>query len=127
MKETDIVRLILLQVSKLTRSILFRNNTATGWVGQSSATSDGGRYIKNARVLRAGLINGSSDLIGWTKKTITPDMVGQDVAIFTAIEVKTPRGRVSKDQLKFIENVKKAGGIAGVAKTAEDAVNLLNN
>lgn len=126
MKETNIVRLILLQCSKLTRSTLFRNNTGTGWVGKTSRTKDGGMYLKEPRPLRAGLCNGSSDLIGWTKKTITPDMVGKDVAIFTAIEVKTARGRVSKEQLTFINAVNNAGGIGGIAKSAEDAVELLS-
>jgi len=65
-------------------------------------------------------------LIGRTRKTITPDMVEKDVAIDTAVEVKTPRGRVSKDQLTFIDAVNNAGGIGGIAKSAEDAVKLLN-
>lgn len=126
MKESNILQLILLQCSKLTGATLFRNNTGTGWIGKTSRTSDKGIYIKEPRPLRAGLCNGSSDLIGWTRKTITPDMIGKDIAVFTAIEVKTKIGRTTKDQVNFINAVNKAGGIAGVAKNAEDAVGLLN-
>ena len=39
--------------------------------------------------------NGASDLIGFTTVEITPEMVGQKAAIFTAIEVKRETGRVS--------------------------------
>jgi len=127
MRESNISKLILLMVSKLTRGTLFRNNTGTGWVGKVSRTKDGGIYIENPQPLRAGLCTGSSDLIGWTRKTITPEMVGTDVAIFTAIEVKAKRGRTSKEQLAFISALKNAGGIAGIAKSGDDAVNLINN
>ena len=44
----------------------------------------------NGRPVQFGLARGSADLIGWTTRTITPDMVGQRVAVFTSIEVKTP-------------------------------------
>lgn len=76
--------------------------------------------------VKFGLCVGSSDLIGFTSKTIAPDMVGQKVAIFTAIEVKTEKGRVSVPQKKFIDLVKNAGGIAGVARSIDDAKELVD-
>lgn len=80
-----------------------------------------------ARKVYCGLFEGSSDLIGWRSIEITPDMVGNKVAIFTAIETKGKRGRASSEQLNFISQVKKSGGIAGLAFTAEQAEALVSN
>ena len=124
MKELNIQKNIMLAVSKYSR--MFRNNVGTGWVGEVSATKDGGKYIKDARPLKAGLCTGSSDLIGWTTKIITPEMVGKKVAIFTALEIKTPTGKATKEQINFIIQVLDNGGIAGIARSGEDAVNIVN-
>jgi len=48
-------------------------------------------------------------------------MVGQEMAVFAAIEVKTPKGRATKDQLRFIEHIRNAGGIAGIARSVDEA------
>jgi hypothetical protein len=85
------------------------------WRNNTGALKDA-----NGRLVRYGLCTGSSDLIGFTTRTITPDMVGQQVAVFTAIEVKD-RGRPTPDQLRFLEVVAAAGGLAGVARTVEEA------
>jgi len=68
---------------------------------------------------------GSADLIGWRTVTITPEMVGQQVAVFTSIEVKTPTGRLRPEQQQWLDAVQAAGGIAGVARSVEDAEQLL--
>ena len=73
-----------------------------------------------------GLAKGSSDLIGWTTRTITPEMVGQQVAVFTSIEVKSATGRIRPEQQQWIDAVQAAGGIAGVARSVEDAQQLLS-
>ena len=86
---------------------LFRNNTG-------ALTDIKGRLVK------FGLCKGSSDLIGFKTITITPDMVGQNVAVFSAIEVKD-KGKATDDQKKFINIIKKAGGLAGVARDIKDA------
>jgi hypothetical protein len=52
-------------------------------------------------------------------------MVGQKIAVFTAIEVKTPTGKVSEVQENFISLVKKHGGIAAVVRTIDDATEIL--
>jgi hypothetical protein len=52
-------------------------------------------------------------------------MVGQKVAIFTAIEVKTEKGKVSPEQSKFIEIVRSFGGIGAVVRSVDDAVSVL--
>ena len=74
--------------------------------------------------VRYGLQPGSSDLIGWRTVTITPDMVGQRIAVFTSIEVKTPTGRVKPEQQQWLDAVQAAGGIAGVARSVEDALRI---
>jgi hypothetical protein len=74
--------------------------------------------------VRYGLQPGSSDLIGWRTVTITPEMVGQQVAVFTSIEVKTPTGRVKPEQQQWLDAVLSAGGIAGVARSVEDALRI---
>ena len=61
---------------------------------------------------------------GYRSITITPEMVGQQVAVFTSIEVKTPTGRIRPEQQAWLETVQAAGGIAGVARSVEDALRL---
>jgi hypothetical protein len=52
-------------------------------------------------------------------------MVGQQVAVFTSIEVKTPTGRIRPEQQQWLETVQAAGGIAGVARSVEDALRIM--
>jgi hypothetical protein len=76
----------------------------------------------------------SSDEIGWTPVLITQEMVGKHIAVFTAFEIKIPsfnikdeyrKGSREAAQLKFINIVKDAGGIAGFARSAEDVDHIL--
>jgi hypothetical protein len=90
---------------------LFRNNTGT-------------LKDQSGRPVSFGLCKGSADLIGWTTRTITPEMVGQQVAVFTSIEVKTATGRLRPEQQQWLDAVQAAGGIAGVARSVEDAQGL---
>jgi hypothetical protein len=91
---------------------LFRNNTGT-------------LRDQHGRPVQFGLCKGSADLIGYRTITITPDMVGQQVAVFTSIEVKTLTGRIRPEQRAWMEKIQAAGGIAGVARSVEDAKALL--
>jgi hypothetical protein len=99
-KETDIMRQIMLALSEA-GCLVWRNNVGV---------------LKNQAgiPIRFGLCVGSSDLIG-----VAPS--GQ----FLAIEVKAARGRATDDQLRFISAVQARGGIAGVARSPEDALLLL--
>ena len=82
--------------------------------------------LDNGSKIRYGLRPGSSDLIGWTSKEITPEMVGNMVAVFTAVEVKKPGGKGASDNQKiFIRNVIDAGGIAGIARSVDEAKELI--
>ena len=91
-----------------------------GWAGKFIKKIGDAVSIGNARPLHAGLIVGSSDLVGWTSVDITPEMVGMKIAIFTAVEVKTETGEARKEQIRFLENVTKSGGIAFVARSPEE-------
>jgi hypothetical protein len=91
---------------------LFRNNTGT-------------LRDANGRPVQFGLCKGSADLIGWKRVTITPEMVGQQVAVFLSIEVKTPTGRLRPEQQQWLNAVQAAGGIAGVARNVEDAQRIM--
>lgn len=122
-KEKDIEEAIRLAMPENVR--IFRNNTGMGWAGESHRTKTGDMLIKKPYPLRAGLCKGSSDEIGWTTIEITADMVGKKIAVFTALEVKKKTGKARKEQLNFLNNVIKSGGIAGIVRSAEEAVKLV--
>lgn len=112
--EKDVERRIILHASQI-GSTLFKNNVGV---------------LKDAKgnVVHFGLCKGSSDLIGWTPVTVTTDMIGKRVAIFTAVEVKKNKHGsygATKEQLAFIKAVKLAGGRAGVADCNEDAEKIM--
>lgn len=80
--------------------------------------------LRNYRPFETGLPPGFSDLFGMVAVEITPDMVGQKVAIFTGLEVKDG-ARVSQLQRNFINAVNDNGGRAGVVRSVEDAERLV--
>lgn len=100
MREQDIQRLIMLALSEA-GCLIFRNNVGV---------------LKNAAgiPIRFGLAVGSSDLIG-----IAPG------GRFLAVEIKTPTGKATTEQLRFIEAVRARGGIAGIARSPAEALALL--
>ena len=120
MTESDVQQWIQIEGPKH-HCMLMRNNS--------------GAYISSdGRQVRYGLGNvskkqntniKSSDLIGFTTIVITPDMVGKTVAVFTAIEVKSPDWKRSladkreKAQMAFINWVRMSGGLAGFANSVE--------
>jgi hypothetical protein len=80
---------------------------------------------QQGRMVTFGLCPGSADLIGFRTIVITPDMVGQQLAVFAAVEVKAERGRPTPQQSAFLEHVAAAGGLAGIARSVEDAQMIL--
>ena len=93
---------------------VFRNNTGT-------------LRDQHGRPVQFGLCKGSADLIGWRTVTVTPEMVGTQVAVFLSIEVKTPTGRIRPEQQQWLDAVQAAGGIAGVARSVEDALRIVTS
>lgn len=114
-QETKIQNSILLALSKA-GCLVFRNETSGAWVGKILHQDGQQVTLTDARMIRFGLTKGSSDIVG-----IAPD------GRFLAVEVKTPKGRPTKEQLRFIEAVKNAGGIAGIARSVEDALDLIRH
>jgi len=106
MKETNILRLTLITLTKVGR--YFRNHV--GLIKAADGT-----------VHKFGLTVGSSDIIGFTPITIN----GKRIAVFTAIEVKSATGKPSKEQDNFIKMVKDNGGIAGIVRSPEESLALI--
>lgn len=105
MTETSFLRKVWAELSA--KGIkLFRNNCGTAWqIYQGKKTP-----------INFGLTPGSGDLIGWTTIVITPDMVGQKIAVFTSIEVKTKTGKVRPEQEHWDKIVREAGGISNIVR-----------
>ena len=101
MKESNVQKLVMLAASSV-GCVLHRNN-----VGAYKNAS--GHFIRYG----VGGVGGS-DLIGWTKD-----------GIFVAIETKRTKGKATKQQLNFIEQVILGGGRAGVARCADDALKII--
>jgi len=101
MKEIDVQNSIRLALNPY--AIVFRANVGT------FRTNDG-------RAVSTGLPKGFSDLFGYRKT---------DGKIFF-IEVKNEKGKLRKEQIHFLESMKNNGAIAGVARSPEDAIALIN-
>lgn len=124
--EADIQADIRLALGRMPFVRLFRNNRGLAWMGKVVERYGSTVVIANARPVEFGLTDGASDLLGLTRVTVTPDMVGQTLAVFTAAEVKRPKVAVPDHQQKFIDFVNGFGGIAGVVRSPDDAVALVN-
>lgn len=106
-------------------SRLFRNHVAKGWTGEFVRTEAGLTILRNARRASFGLCVGSSDTIGLRRVLITPEMIGRNLGVFTAIEVKD-RAPATAEQLAFIRMVQKFGGFAGIARSVDDARSIVD-
>lgn len=133
-RESVVQDSILLAVSEA-GGVAFRQNVGLGWQGDVTRIKTasvvklypGDLVIRNARPLHAGLIKGSSDLIGWRSipvSSLPPDAV---IAQFVAVEVKTNTGESSPEQRHFVKMVQQAGGLAGVARSSEDVYRMFSH
>lgn len=111
-KETNLMNTIRLALSGM-GVLAFRNNVG-------AHKTDAGHFVRYGVGEKGG-----SDIIGCVPVVITPDMVGRTVAVFTAMEVKTKTGRATQPQLNFIAAIKKAGGIAGIVRSPDDAAKMI--
>lgn len=97
--ETNIMNAALVALSAA-GCLVWRNNT-------------GQLPDRQGRMIKFGLCVGSADIIG-----ICPD------GRFLAVEIKTALGQPTDAQVAFIERVRLAGGRAGVARSASEAVSI---
>ena len=72
-------------------------------------------YTPDGRYFDTGVPPGFSDLFGFRNS--------DGKAVF--IEVKKPGGKASDSQKNFINQMKKMGAIAGICRSAEEAINLI--
>lgn len=110
--------------------LMFRANVGRGWQGTGKpvrfskethvVAKRGDVLLRGARPFDTGLPTGFSDLFGVTSIVITQEMVGKRVGVFYAMEVKD-KAKASSEQANFLQAVKNNGGIAGIARSVEDA------
>ena len=111
--ETKIQQEIRLAVGQEKNLLIFRNETGT------LPDPRTGKWVQ------FGLCKGSSDLIGFKEVVIDESHIGQKLGVFTSIEVKSKSGKLSDMQHNWLQVVKNAGGITGVARTVSEALNIL--
>jgi hypothetical protein len=110
---------------------LFTNNTGVAYTEQGRPVffGLGNDGVKDSESIR------TPDDVGFTIVTITPEMVGKKIAVFTAIDAKKlgfvlkdtyPKGSREYGQKKFFDIVINANGIAGFASSAADVDILFN-
>lgn len=121
MRESAVTSHIRLAAAKL-NTPLWRNN-------RGAFRDDTGRLVKYGLGSEADL--SSSDYIGIRPVLITPDMVGQVLGVFTAVEMKAEGFKFNKNdkhllnQKIFIDIVNQYGGFAGFASSVEDFYRII--
>jgi hypothetical protein len=115
-RETNIQHKIMLALSE-SGCIIWRNNTGSAWQGQTVHTQPGVLTLRDPRLVKFGLCEGSADLIG----------IHRGTGRFLAFEVKTETGRATVEQKRFINAVCAAGGIAGIVRSPAEAIALVHS
>jgi hypothetical protein len=97
---SDAIRLAL---SADGRSVMWRNSTGLATI--------------NGHKIRYGLAVGSGDFVGFLTNE-----AGPRTGAYLELEIKTPRGVSSKDQLMRADLVRRMGGFYAVVRSVEDAI-----
>ena len=106
-EHTKLVNEIINELSSLPNIRLFKNTTG---------------YDKERKIHYGIPKKGGADILGWTIELLSGyDGIFHKRPIITAIEVKTGDAKLTAIQKNFIKQVQKAGGLAGVARSIEDA------
>ena len=117
MRESDIQNAIRKAISPF--GTYFRANVGQAWTGKEIIRlANGDILIKEGRPFNTGLPPGFPDLFGFTLRNAMP--------VFTGIEVKTLKGRIRPEQKHMLSFLQLQGAIAGIARSAEDAVKLVH-
>ena len=115
--EHDIQNLIRLEFSRqIPHGLLFRLNVGQAWTGSRTVkNADGSLTIFDPRPFNAGIPPGFSDLFG---------VLPGGRALF--IEVKSLKGKPSEAQENFLNTVSMRGAFAGIARSFEDVLKIIN-
>jgi hypothetical protein len=106
-KENKIIKEFLIDCPSGMR--VFRVNSGMAWTGKITGKSKTEIVLKNPRPFW-GMPEGTPDIIGWMSCTVTPDMVGQKIAVFYAREIKTCRTATTEEQSNFLKKLNEMGG-----------------
>jgi hypothetical protein len=107
--ETALMHEIHEAIARSGRALIWRNSVG----GVHGVVSTAGRvYRANVQY---GLGRGSADLVGILRG-----------GRFIALEVKTPSGRVGRDQISWMHAVRSAGGFASVVRSVDEAMAALD-
>ena len=104
--ESALVRSIRLAVGQQAGIVIWRNST-----GIAVFRSSGYRE----QTVRYGLCPGSADIIG----LVAPH------GRFLALEVKTPKGRLTKEQQCFLDLINRLGGVGRMVRSVNEAMAVL--
>jgi hypothetical protein len=110
--EIELQRRIQVAVSQYVA--IFRIPSGMYYQGKIDTLPDGRPHLTGLRPTKVA-VEGYPDLSGYRRS--------DGKAVF--IEVKTATGRPSEKQLHFIEQAKQAGCIAGIARSVEEALELV--
>jgi hypothetical protein len=102
------------QILKAVMALLKRHPKIAQCWRQNSGTFQERNRDGSVRYIRANTAKGMSDIMGVMKDGRT-----------LAIEVKSATGRMRPGQEEFLATIRQAGGVAGVCRSVEDAVALL--
>jgi hypothetical protein len=104
------------EILKAIMQLLKRHpKVAMSW-RQNSGTFQERNRDGSVRYIRANTQRGMSDIMGTLKDGRT-----------LAIEVKSRTGRMRPGQEEFLQQIRDAGGVAGVCRSVEDAQKLLGD
>jgi hypothetical protein len=97
------------------RERLFRINAGMGWSGEILRREKTHIVLGNPRPLHAAP-SGWPDLCGWETVEITPEMVGEKIAVFVGEEMKFS-GSLRPNQRRFRDMLLRMGGIHRVVRS----------
>ena len=112
--ESNLMKSIMVALSE-NGCTVWRNNTGQAYQGRVIHRSGSQVTLADSRTIVFGLCVGSADIIG----------IRHSDGKFLAVEVKAPTGKTTKEQERFIFNVQRVGGIAGVARSVDEALRIV--
>jgi hypothetical protein len=123
MSEAQLIADVLITLSN-GPARLYRLNAGVAWAGSIIERTARRLVLLDYHPVRLAP-EGFSDIDGWLTRTITPDMVGTQIAQWVSIETKFGRNKATPVQRSFIDMVKTAGGLSGVAYSVDDARKII--